>query len=49
LLDALLRPLHGHFDLAVRRGLTKFIGRESELKQMAHALELARDGYGIRS
>jgi hypothetical protein len=37
-------PLHGHFDLAVRRGLTKFVGRESELKQMAHALELARGG-----
>src|SRR6516165_12341562 len=33
--------LHGHFDLAVRRGLTKFVGREGELKQMAHALELA--------
>src|SRR6266851_1172020 len=39
-------PLHGHFDLAVRRGLTKFVGRESELKQMAHALELTRGGYG---
>jgi class 3 adenylate cyclase len=38
--------LHGHFDLAVRRGLTKFVGREGELKQMAHALELARDGHG---
>src|SRR5712691_10544644 len=39
-------PLHGHFELAVRRGLTKFVGRESELKQMAHALELARGGHG---
>ncbi len=39
-------PLHGHFDLAVRRGLTKFVGRESELKQMARALELARGGPG---
>src|SRR6266436_3740398 len=39
-------PLHGHFDVAVRRGLTKFVGRESELKQMARALELARDGHG---
>jgi class 3 adenylate cyclase/tetratricopeptide (TPR) repeat protein len=39
-------PLHGHFDLAVRRGLTKFIGRESELKQMAHALELTHNGHG---
>src|SRR5712691_10397787 len=39
-------PLHGHFDVAVRRGLTKFVGRESELKQMARALELARGGHG---
>jgi len=39
-------PLHGHFDLAVRRGLTKFVGREGELKQMAHALELAHGGHG---
>src|SRR5712671_6371492 len=38
--------LHGHFDLAVRRGLTKFVGRESELKQMVRALELARGGHG---
>jgi class 3 adenylate cyclase/tetratricopeptide (TPR) repeat protein len=38
--------LHGHFDLAVRRGLTKFLGREGELKQMGHLLELARDGHG---
>src|SRR5260370_40019075 len=39
-------PLHGHFELAVRRGLTKFVGRESELRQMAHALQLARGGHG---
>jgi class 3 adenylate cyclase/predicted ATPase len=38
--------LHGHFDLAMRRGLTKFIGREGELKQMVHALELAHGGHG---
>ncbi|MBV8360349.1 MAG: AAA family ATPase, partial [Deltaproteobacteria bacterium] len=38
--------LHGHFDLAVQRGLTKFVGRESELKQMARALELAHSGHG---
>jgi class 3 adenylate cyclase len=38
--------LHGHFDLSVRRGLTRFVGRESELGQMAHALELARSGHG---
>jgi class 3 adenylate cyclase/tetratricopeptide (TPR) repeat protein len=39
-------PLHGHFDLAVRRGLTKFVGRERELAEMKRALELARGGHG---
>src|SRR5712692_4082778 len=39
-------PARGHFEVAVRRGLTKFVGRESELRQMAHALELARGGHG---
>jgi class 3 adenylate cyclase/tetratricopeptide (TPR) repeat protein len=39
-------PARGHFELAERRGLTKFVGRESELKQMARALELARGGHG---
>src|SRR6516165_10460918 len=39
-------PLHGHFDLAVRRGLTKFVGREHELQQMHHALELTMSGHG---
>jgi class 3 adenylate cyclase len=39
-------PLHSHFDLSVRRGLTKFVGREGELQQMAHALELTRGGHG---
>src|SRR5271163_1491963 len=38
--------LHGHFDLAARRGLTRFVGRESELAQMRHALELAIGGSG---
>jgi class 3 adenylate cyclase len=37
--------LHGHFDLAARRGLTKFVGRESELNQMRRALELAMGGH----
>jgi predicted ATPase/class 3 adenylate cyclase len=37
---------HGHFDLATKRGLTKFIGRENELAQMHRALELARSGHG---
>jgi class 3 adenylate cyclase/ribosomal protein L40E len=36
----------GHFDVAARRGLTKFVGREHELKQLRHALEQAIDGNG---
>lgn len=39
-------PLRTHFELAARRGLTKFVGRETELAQMQHALELARSGRG---
>jgi class 3 adenylate cyclase len=38
--------LQGHFDLAVRRGLTKFVGRERELAELRYALELARGGHG---
>jgi class 3 adenylate cyclase/predicted ATPase len=38
--------LHGHFDLAARRGLTRFVGREHELAQMRRALDLAIDGHG---
>jgi class 3 adenylate cyclase/predicted ATPase len=38
--------LHGHFDLATRRGLTKFVGRERELEQMKHALQQAIGGHG---
>ena len=29
--------LHGHFDLAARRGLTKFVGRERDLEQLQRA------------
>jgi hypothetical protein len=39
-------PLRGHFDLAVQRGLTKFVGREHELAQMRRALERASSGRG---
>jgi class 3 adenylate cyclase/tetratricopeptide (TPR) repeat protein len=39
-------PLHGHFELALRRGLTKFVGREREIAEMKRALELARSGHG---
>src|ERR1700722_18027774 len=38
--------LHGHFDLAARRGLTRFVGRGAELAQMRQALELAIGGSG---
>jgi class 3 adenylate cyclase/predicted ATPase len=38
--------LRGHFDVAARRGLTPFVGRQRELEQMTHALELATDGHG---
>ena len=34
-------PLRGHFDVAARRGLTKFVGREHELAQIRRALENA--------
>jgi class 3 adenylate cyclase/predicted ATPase/ribosomal protein L40E len=39
-------PARGHFELAVRRGLTKFVGREREVAEMKRALELARAGHG---
>jgi class 3 adenylate cyclase/tetratricopeptide (TPR) repeat protein len=35
-----------HFDLSARRGLTRFVGRESELQQMQRALERATAGNG---
>jgi class 3 adenylate cyclase len=39
-------PLHGHFDVAARRGLTRFVGREHELVQIRRVLELAMGGHG---
>ena len=39
-------PLRTHFQLAARRGLTKFVGRERELEQMKHALEQTLGGHG---
>src|SRR5216684_2671830 len=39
-------PLHGHFELSARRGLTRFVGREREVAEMKRALELARSGHG---
>jgi class 3 adenylate cyclase len=38
--------LRGHFDVAARRGLTKFVGRENELQQIKRVLELAMSGRG---
>src|SRR5712692_6494428 len=39
-------PLRGHFELAERRGLTRFVGGEREVAEMKRALELARSGHG---
>jgi len=38
--------LRSHFELAARRGLTKFVGREREVAELNRALELARNGHG---
>src|ERR1700732_503157 len=39
-------PLRTHFQLAARRGLTRFVGREREMAAMAGALEQSRAGHG---
>jgi predicted ATPase/class 3 adenylate cyclase len=39
-------PLRTHFELAARRGLTRFVGRERELEQMRRALEQSMAGNG---
>jgi class 3 adenylate cyclase/tetratricopeptide (TPR) repeat protein len=41
-----LGPLRTRLQVAAWRGLTKFVGRESELAQMRRALESARAGHG---
>jgi class 3 adenylate cyclase/predicted ATPase len=41
-----LGSLRTHFEHSARRGLTKFVGRERELEQMKHALDLAICGQG---
>jgi predicted ATPase len=38
--------LRTRLQAASRRGLTKFVGRETELAQMRRALQLVRDGHG---
>jgi len=39
-------PLRDHFELAARRGLSRFVGRERELAELQRALELALNGHG---
>src|SRR5258708_26535743 len=39
-------PLKTHFQLAARRGLTRFVGREREMAAMADALEQSKAGHG---
>ncbi|PWT86080.1 MAG: hypothetical protein C5B58_02005 [Acidobacteria bacterium] len=39
-------PLKTHFQLAARRGLTKFVGRQAEMAAIVGALEQASAGYG---
>jgi hypothetical protein len=41
-----LGPLRTHFQLAARRGLTKFVGREREMEALKHAAEQAKSGHG---
>ncbi|MBV8139814.1 MAG: AAA family ATPase, partial [Deltaproteobacteria bacterium] len=41
-----LGPLRTRLQRAAGRGFTRFVSREAELKQMQHALELARNGHG---
>jgi class 3 adenylate cyclase/ribosomal protein L40E len=38
--------VHGHFDIAAKYGLTKFVGREREIDAMRQALEGASAGQG---
>jgi predicted ATPase len=39
-------PLQGHFQVAVKRGLATFVGRQREMEEIARALELVRMGQG---
>jgi len=39
-------PLRDHFQLAARRGLTRFVGRERELAELQRALDLAMAARG---
>jgi class 3 adenylate cyclase/tetratricopeptide (TPR) repeat protein len=39
-------PLRTRLQVSVRRGLTRFVGRQSELEQLQQALEQAKAGHG---
>src|SRR5713101_2319924 len=39
-------PLRTRLQVAARRGLVRFVGRQSELEQLQKALELAKSGHG---
>ena len=39
-------PLRTRLQVSARRGLTRFVGRHSELDQLHRALEQAKDGHG---
>jgi class 3 adenylate cyclase/tetratricopeptide (TPR) repeat protein len=41
-----LGPLRTRLQMAAQRGLTRFVGRQAELEQMKHALELVTEGHG---
>jgi class 3 adenylate cyclase len=41
-----LGPLRTRLQVAARRGLTRFVGREREMEALKHAAELARNGHG---
>jgi len=39
-------PLRTRLQVAARRGLARFVGRQNELEQMRQALESAKAGHG---
>ncbi len=41
-----LGPLRTRLQVSAQRGLTQFVGRQRELDQMKHAMELVRAGHG---
>jgi class 3 adenylate cyclase/predicted ATPase len=43
---AALGPLRTRLQASVQRGLSRFVGRETELTQLRNALELAKAGHG---